>query len=69
MDNLDEPTISVREHVREVIATERRTYRTLARVFAQARDAEFTGRELASIFSTMGEEDKDRIEREIGART
>jgi hypothetical protein len=67
--DLDTPHISVRDHVREVIAAERRTYRVLARVFAQNRDGEYTGAELSRLLSTLGEEDKDRVEREIGARS
>jgi hypothetical protein len=67
--NLDEPTISVREHVREVVRAERTIYRVLARSFAVHKKTEFTGQELASIFSECGKEDDDRINMEIGRRT
>jgi hypothetical protein len=67
--NIDEPTITVREHVREVVRAERAIYRSLARAFAVHRNAEFTGTELGRIFTACGEEDKAKIEREIGRRT
>lgn len=69
MADLDEPTISVRDHVREVVRAERAIYRSLARAFAVHKGAEFTGTELSRIFSTCGEEDDDKINREIGARS